>query len=187
MHLLSAFLLGIATNLDNLLLGIVYGLQNKRITPLKNFVIALCSGVASFICCYAASFCQGLGRWPNYIGSALLISLGVWPLLPKRGSKDANESPDTARASGELSVITWGETCTLGGALALNCLAASFAAGLTGVGALPLAGLVAACSFIAVWIGNAMGLVAKVGVKSNRLNWLACGMMIAMGILGAFA
>lgn len=46
MHLLSTLLLGISTNLDNLLIGVSFGFLKKRITIKANLVIGLFSAAA---------------------------------------------------------------------------------------------------------------------------------------------
>lgn len=183
MRFIAAALLGIATNLDNLLLGVVYGLRGKRIGHRQNLCIAAGSAVASFLCCYLASFCINLGRLPKYLGATLLILLGIWPMLPKKEKEGA--ATENADDTGQ-DTVSWTETLTLTGALALNCLVASFGAGLTGMDALPVALLVGGFSFLAVWAGNTLGRVAKVGVRAERLNWLASGVMILLGLMALF-
>lgn len=46
MHLLSTLLLGISTNLDNLLIGVSFGFLKKRIAMKANLVIGLFSAAA---------------------------------------------------------------------------------------------------------------------------------------------
>lgn len=55
MHLLSTLLLGISTNLDNLLIGVSFGFLKKRITIKANLVIGLFSAAAT---CFFVTFPQ---------------------------------------------------------------------------------------------------------------------------------
>lgn len=181
MHIFSVLLLGVATNLDNFIIGMSIGFQGKRIGPAKNIVIALFSGVASFICCYAASFCTSLGRIPNIMGGVLLILLGAGPLMIKRPGR-REEEPGCPAVPGGPQPLSWRETLTVALALAANCLAAAFAAGMTGLSAAGVALVTGGFSLACVGLGN------RIGRRGSRLlpgPWLeraACLLLILIGI-----
>jgi len=74
------FLLAIAANLDNLGVGISYGLQKRYIPVFSNLIIALISTVLTF---FAMIFGQWLERvlpvWAaNDIGASVIIGVGLW-------------------------------------------------------------------------------------------------------------
>ncbi len=182
MQAISAILLGIATNLDNLLLGAVYGARGKRIPVLSNICIALGSALATYACCALASLLRPYGRLFNIFGALILICIGLYPLLPKRKKAGTGDTdcPDQGQPGGTISRK---ETMLLSSALAVNCLGASFGAGMTGMDAGLLTLLVAGCSFIAVLIGNRAGRMAKKTVNENLLNWVASGTMVVIGVI----
>jgi len=73
-------LLAIAANLDNLGVGISYGLQKRYIPVVSNLIIALISTVLTFI---AMIFGQWLERvlplWAaNDLGASIIIGVGLW-------------------------------------------------------------------------------------------------------------
>ena len=120
MHGISICLLGIATNLDNLCIGMAYGCRGQKIGVRVNAYIALISGLISLVLClFSSCIAEGLQTLPNFIGACLLIAIGIWTLWPKQ----QKETAVAAQAS------AW----VLGLALAVNCIPAAFGAGLTGL------------------------------------------------------
>lgn len=152
MDILSVLLIGVATNLDNLLIGAALGLRRRHISWLNNLLIALCSGAAALVCCSLSSLLAGLGRLPAIFGGSLLILLGVLSLLPAKGAP-AEEKIMQAGAPAKLSP---GESLMLGVALALNCLAAAFGVGMSGLSPLLVGLFVGGFSFLSVGIGNVL-------------------------------
>ena len=149
----SAVLLGIATNLDNLLIGLSAGARGKKITFLTNCIIALSSGAVSYLLCRLGVFSVGIGRISNWLGGGLLVAIGLWPLLVRPSGEHA--PADAGAAQGRR--LSAGEVLTLSLALAFNCLPASFAAGLTGIPAQAAALAVTLCSLGFVWLGQGLG------------------------------
>ena len=79
-HPTSILLFGISANIDNLTVGIAYGIRKMRITLLSNLLIALVSGIGTYL---SMRIGLELSRFlsagtANLIGSILLILLGVW-------------------------------------------------------------------------------------------------------------
>ena len=81
MHLLSTLLLGISTNLDNLLIGVSFGFLKKRIAMKANLVIGLFSAAATCFFCYFSSMFSRFGRIPNIIGGIIIILIGAFSLI----------------------------------------------------------------------------------------------------------
>ena len=173
MHILSALLLSVSANLDNLFLGMSFGLQNRRITAACNLLIGFLSALATFVCCAFAALFAHYGRAAGLVGGVLIIALGIHSLA----ARDAN-APETPPEPGALPLR---ESFVLGLALAANCLALSFGAGLTGVAPLPAALAVGAASVLTVGLGNRIGLRAGVVVSGRRLERLSGVIMIVLG------
>ncbi|MDY3619181.1 manganese efflux pump MntP [Agathobaculum sp.] len=173
MHILSALLLSVSANLDNLFLGMAYGLQNRRVTAFCNVLIGLLSAAATFVCCAFASLFTHYVRAAGVVGGLLIIALGVRALSAHDG-----DAPDASPESGALPLR---EGFVLGLALAVNCLALSFGAGLTGVSPLPAAVAVGLASVVTVGLGNRMGLRAGVVVSGRRLERISGIIMIVLG------
>lgn len=183
MHIFSAVFLGIATNLDNFMIGLSVGLEGKRISFFSNLAIALSSALAGLLSGYLASLCTGLGRWPGYAGGGLLILLGLWPLLFAKGQERAPQKKEQRDYAAYIGVR---KTLVLGVALAVNCVAAAFGAGMTGVAPAVGAGMIGLGSFLAVGLGALLGRATSAKVRGGWLEKVSAGMMILIGILELF-
>ena len=173
MEILSALLLSISANLDNLFLGMTYGIQKRRITLGCNLLIGLFSALATFLCCGLASFLLGWGPLAHLLGGVLIIVLGVRAML-----EPAPETPEGSAAPDRLSLR---DAFLLGVALAANCIGLSFGAGLAGVPPVWAGLAVGAASVLTVGLGNALGLKAGLLVSGQRLNRLSGLLMLVLG------
>lgn len=174
MHIVSTILLGVSSNLDNLFLGASLGLQGRRITLLQNILIGLLSAIFSFIFCLFATYLSDFGRIPNILGGLLIIFLGIRTFFSK---EDASSEKSTCFSE----KIPFSDALVLGIALAINCLALSFGAGLTGISPLSAMVAVGVGSIITVGTGNKLGLKAGLTVNNQKLNYFAGGFMILLG------
>ncbi len=180
-HLLAILTLGIATNLDNVCLGMAYGIGGRRVLPGHNLLISLVSGMFAMASC-------ALARWISAkyagvamtLGALLLIALGAYTVaqaIRTGGDCPGDKAPRTA---------SLGQVLALGVALALNCLAASFGVGLSGASAHWLGLSVTACSFAAIGCGNALGLRIQRSFSARRLNAASGALLALMGIWELF-
>lgn len=79
-HLLSSFVLCFSSNVDNFAVAVAYGVKKLRIGYLSNCLIALVSALGTLL---SLSVGAAIERYlpdsvANTIGSAVLISIGVW-------------------------------------------------------------------------------------------------------------
>ena len=171
MPLLSALLLGAATNLDNLFLGFSLGVQQKRLSPASNWIIGLFSAAAACLFCCISTLCAWMGPAAAAAGALLLLLLGVLSMLP-------------ARTTAEPGCVTRQDTAILGATLAVNCIPAAFIAGLTGVHPLAAAASVGFLSVLAMRIGNLLGLrAASLPLRDALLRRIGGGIMLLLGLL----
>ena len=74
MSIILAFLIGIAVNLDNFLIGMNLGIKGQRLTVLSNLIIGAATGVCAFASTYAARLISGnFLVYTNVIGACILI------------------------------------------------------------------------------------------------------------------
>lgn len=189
---LQLLLIGMASNLDNLGVGLAYGTRRIRISPLPNLVIAafafLMTVTSVWVGTYVGRYLNNLAA--NTIGAVLLIGVGVWVIssqhrpneeTPKKTSANPPsllavlEDPETADSdgSGEISVP---ESLVLGVALGMNCFTNGFAAGLWRLGAVETGIANALFSFLTLWGGSWLGL-------RYAAQWLGSKATIAAGVL----
>lgn len=177
MYILTALLLGVATNLDNLFVGLSFGLRGRRISILSNIVIGLLSATATLLCCFFASLLSGLGGALRYVGGGVIIIVGIMSFFQRDdGEESEKDGKMTAR-----------DTLILGLALAANCLAVAFGAGLTGIGPVAAAVAVGSGSILTVGLGNRLGLATGKRINQRLLTDISGGVMIALGLIQLLA
>lgn len=83
MHIISSILLAISSNIDNLGVGIVFGLRKMRIPLAANLLIALITGLGTFIAMKAGEYVLSIipPFWANLIGSGIMVLAGCWVML----------------------------------------------------------------------------------------------------------
>jgi putative sporulation protein YtaF len=167
MHWLSIIIIGLASNLDNLGIGVSFGARSTRITPLSNLIIAVLSMLATFLSITSGEyvseyFSEALG---NAIGGCLILFMGIWSIRAVYKKPTSSVSMDietnvlstSSTDTGYRHVLRWQESLWLGVALAINCIATGFGAGISGVNATFTAISVGAFSFITVAVGMKIG------------------------------
>ena len=158
MHSVSIFILALATNLDNLCIGMAYGCQGRLIGTRINACIALISGLVSFVLCWASSlFAVEIQKTANLLGALLLIAMGMYTLFSKH---DAQQITSIGRTS----------AMALGLTLAVNCIPAALGAGLTGLPPLWLGASIATFSFLTVGLGNLAGCRVREKMTTRLLD-----------------
>lgn len=72
--------LAVAANLDNLGVGIAYGIGRDRISNFSNFLIALLSGGLTFIAMMFGQWLQHIlpTQVANDLGAVVIIGVGIW-------------------------------------------------------------------------------------------------------------
>lgn len=172
--------IAIAANLDNLGVGIAYGIQKIRISHMSNLIIALISFIATWLSAEAGKMIS-LYLSPQIagaIGAILLFGVGVWvfiqpiltaiknnqPILDLQlfgerfyiGPTEILNYPERADIDNSRSVGYW-EAVILGIALSINALAGGFDAGAVGISSLVEATFVGIFSFITIIAGYYFG------------------------------
>jgi putative sporulation protein YtaF len=189
MHIISALLLGLAANLDNFGVGVSYGVQKIRIPFLSNFLIALLSGIVTFISVLAGHLLSQYIMVANMLGALMIVAIGFWVAVHK--STSGNNLPAAVPAMKTYSVavkplsciiqitknpsfadldangfISSKEAMALGLTLSFNCIATGVGAGLTGLDPLPLSISVFLFSIVTISSGYWTGWKTA----SNRLE-----------------
>ncbi len=166
--------LAVSSSLDNLGVGIAYGIRNIRIGWVSNLVIAvICFFFSLAGILFGLWFAEVLpGILPTLIGGFLLFVIGIRIVLlavPRKkpaanptaaphstGIKDILAHPEIADLdkSGEIG---FGESVLLGVALSANALTNGLGAGLLGLSPLAISFTAAVGSFVTVWAGALLG------------------------------
>ncbi|WP_442755592.1 manganese efflux pump [Methylocystis sp. JAN1] len=169
-HLLSAAVIALANNVDNLGARLAYSVQGTRLSVAVNVWISAITLLVSA----AAAYFGGVvilffGKFlASFFAMAMLVSLGLWMILHARlqswherihEEKSATrrihilKKPHDADIDGSKH-IDFAEGTVLGLALSVNNVGGGVAAGVLGVNPMLVGFLSAVVSFLALWAGN---------------------------------
>lgn len=185
MQWIMVIFLGIAANLDNLGIGLAYGIRKTKIPIRSNVTIALVSMVVTFAAMVAGE------RVTTYIsvntadilGGLLLCAIGVWMLLqPRAAEPNPYEDPTVADIDGDR-VISVREALPLGFLLSANCLAAGFGMGVSGSSMVGTILSVGFFSFITIGGSHRFGtLLARTWIGRYPAG-IAGGLLLVIGFV----
>lgn len=148
MHILSSILFSISSNIDNLTVGISYGIKKTKIGILSNLIIACITALGTFLSMLIGKIIVKIisAYIANSLGSIILICIGIWFIIDfyiKENNKPSYESsksgyqklldnPEIADAdkSGYIDVK---ESIALAFALTINNLGVGIGASIAGL------------------------------------------------------
>lgn len=171
MNWLIIIALTVSSSIDNLGVGLSYGIRKVNIRIDKNILIAV-------ICFFFSYAGISFGLWiasilpgilPLVVGAFLLLIIGIRIILLANTDKSKTDhSKEKGRYKEKLQVnkfdtlseleeIGWGESIVLGIVLSANALTNGVGAGLIGLSPWLISFLAAAGSFVTVWAGVRLG------------------------------
>lgn len=170
----------ISSSIDNLGVGISYGIRKLNIQFEKNLLIAVVcflfsmAGITFGV--WLASILPGMV--PLIVGSFLLVIIGIRIMLLAKPVKKEQEEGHIEVSGMNKSVrakfdgqISWGESVVLGIALSANALTNGVGAGLLGLSPLIISVLASIGSFVTVWAGVKFGVkLADVRIGSYTIG-----------------
>ena len=178
--ILTALLIGLASNLDNLGVGVSYGARRIGIPFLSNLMIALVATVGTGLLAYTGGSLKHLlsPAVAGAVSASCIISVGFWVLWPRRAGKEPIEMvihPEEADIdhSGDISLR---EALALSVGLGVNAWAGGFSGGLVGVPAWAIALAAGGFSIATLWAGERVG-------KHTLGHWLGARANVVAGVL----
>lgn len=190
-------LIALVSNLDNLGVGVAYGIRGTKISEVPNLIIAAITmaGTAG-----AITFGRGLSTLiaPSTgatVGSLIIIGIGVTTVLTSivaDGARTSSTLPhgDPARGrSGGSDFISYRAAVVLGVALSVNNVGTGIGAGLAGVAPLTTTLLAGAFSLLFIGFGSSAGkalarlLFDKSAQLVSGLALVAIGTAMLSGLL----
>ncbi|EMS68966.1 sporulation membrane protein YtaF [Ruminiclostridium cellobioparum] len=201
-YFLSIFLLCLAPNLDNMVIGLAYGARKINVPFRSNFAIALFSGIATLLSSLLGSALANYipSYTGNIIGGSIVGIMGLYTIighLIKNKKSTGNEyqngnqyivelrhvmdDPGIADKdySGDISLK---ESILLGIALAVNCLGTGFGAGMTGVNIAVLTTAVIIFSLTTISLGAVIGRRWAAKFLGDQATILSGLLLLAVGI-----
>lgn len=173
MHIVSSLLFSFSANIDNLAVGIAYGIKNLKIQFSKSLIIAFMSCIGTII---SMSFGKALTHIipihiANLLGGIILIGFGIWSIsiTTKDKKEELSENDHTVLSYEELlntpekadvdksGYIDFKESLTLGFALAVNNMGMGIGASITGLSVIITSLLTFLFSLIFLSAGSYLG------------------------------
>lgn len=146
--------LGVAANIDNVVVGAGFGLQSRRVAPLANAIIAACNVAAT-------ALAMLLGDWlrqfvsplhGDLAGGAVFLLLGCAALRDAVGARDSHEL-----SVAPVHEMHWRQAVAVGLSLSFSNLAGGVAAGLAGFDVVALSATMFVASWLGIRVGEAVG------------------------------
>ena len=171
MHILSFLLFATSVNLDNLLVGIAYGVKGIRIHFFGNLLIAVITTVGTVVSMLAGAvlihfLSTGLS---TLLGSMILIALGVWMMKDFFWKGKVKEEDNAKTSANELlrdpekadadcsGCIEGKETILLALALSLNNFGLGLGASIAGLNIMVTVGSSFLFSLLSLGLGVKLG------------------------------
>lgn len=197
--------MGLASNLDNLGVGVAYGLRGIKVSALSNSLMALVTGLTTLVAITGGDWLSQAmgGDIARYAGISLMAVMGIWISLKALTEGQTNRArPGTqqiwnfrlkslglvfyilhepSKADADRSgTLDPGEAIILGISLALNCVAGGFSVGLLQFPAVLTSLVVSAGSYASFALGMSIGRA----IGSDRLGvWAGVGSGVLMIVL----
>jgi len=192
--------LTIASSIDNLGVGVTYGIRGIRIRFQSNLLITVICFLFSMAGIYFGQWLSEAmpGILPIVLGAFLLTIIGIRIILlaiPRKSKQEDHAEQTASSAKGIKGIlqnpekvdfdksgdIGWIESIVLGVALSANALTSGLGAGLLGLPPFAIAVTASIASFVTVWLGVYLG--SKVAnIRIGKLSVGQFGTLIS-GVL----
>lgn len=184
MHLLSILLFSLSANLDNLVIGLSYGIRKIPVRLPANLVISTLIFIGTGLALELGERCLSFlpTGFSAFLGSGIIILVGCAGLLRVfiKKSKAPGSIPQNAPP------LSLRNAFGLGLALSANNIGVGIGAGFSGLAALPSAAVAFVFSFVLLQLGNRIGRSRLAGKTGRFAEPLANLIMIALGVYELF-
>lgn len=187
-ELISGALFSISANIDNIPIGLSYGVKKTHISILKNILICIITSIVTFLSMLIG---QNISKFfdikiANILGSLLLIFLGIYPIaknIIKEKNDRLNENEKNILMNNNISIK---ELLLIIITLSLNNIAAGIAASITGVNII----CTTICTFvfgtIFLYIGNNLGKRINNKLVKKYSELISSFILILIGVMELF-
>jgi putative Mn2+ efflux pump MntP len=172
-YLLMAIIIGIASNLDNIGIGLSYGTRNVQIPWRSVVVIATTSFLAALIGGISGILVSSvIGAVASFIGGSILICLGIFVITQAMIQRKRREKAEVHVAN---KITVW-ELGIIAIAQSITDLAVGFGTGVSHINVFETAFSIGFFSFLFLIVPALIG-------RKYLANWLGNGATVIAGIL----
>lgn len=190
MLLITAFLFSLSSNIDNLIIGVSYGIKEEKIPIFQNIIIAVITTLGTFIAMIAGKLIQKYisNEVGNIIGAVVIILMGMYFVLVSikeiKGKKKTSENFHE-----QVSVqqnIKIKDSILLGFALASNNLGVGVAASVMGLSIFWVCIFTFITSILTIIIGQELGDHVIGRILGKYDNLISGILLIILGLIEIF-
>jgi len=206
LNLFTSLWLGVSTNVDNLGVGVAYGMKRIRIGMMSNVLIAFFNASATFLSMVAGESISSFlpTKISGYAGNCIIILIGIWGLMNTFGfwGSDVEKTPSgepqevvnldyIAQNPEVLDVdgsghINTRESLPLAFALSITNLGTGIGAGLAGFSVGFLVLIMFIFSIVGISLGYFLGNKFSLKLPGRWPGILSGVLLIGLGIFELF-
>nr|WP_146547928.1 manganese efflux pump [Rummeliibacillus suwonensis] len=185
MHWITIILIGIAANLDNLGIGLAYGVKKTKIPFSSNLTIAVVSMIVTYVSVVIGSILIEYITLEkaNFVGSLLLCVIGAYTIVLHIFSCTKSIKNLEGIDKDRNNVISIREAVVLGLVLSMNCLGGGIAIGANGISAIWTVLSIGIFSIVTFSIGGRFGLLLSETFIGRYSAVISGIILIFIGIL----
>ncbi len=207
MSWLSILGFALSSSLDNLGVGITYGIRKIRIGLISNGAIAFVCFIFSYLGILFGKWISAIvpGILPMIFSAVLLFAVGlriIWLSFPRKHRQEEKKEDDMVKGLSSIlknpecadfdksQDISFLEALVLGVALSANALTNGLSAGMLGYNPFIISLVSAAGSFVTIWLGVKTGQkVADITIgpfKLGQFGTLISGILLVLIAIRSF-
>lgn len=190
-ELISGTLFSISANIDNIPIGLSYGVRKIHISLIKNIFICAITSIVTFLSMLVG---QNISKFfdvktTNILGSILLILLGVYPIIKNIFSKkkfdklNNNNNINIVKNNNDINLK---ELLIMIITLSLNNIAAGIAASIAGVNIICTTIFTFIFCVVFLYIGNNLGKKINNRLIEKYSEFISSFILILIGIIELF-
>ncbi|WP_071453320.1 manganese efflux pump [Gloeomargarita lithophora] len=188
-ELIAYLLLGVATNIDNLIIGTTYGLKRHRIDFINNVMIGSFNGAATFISVLVGDFLRQFltAQVGELLGGMVFLTLGFLTIaetymMDEQLDEEAGEKPHSSAAKSHLVRVSRREALGLGLGLSVTNIAGGVGAGLAGFEVVRMTVLMFIFSILPISLGQWVGQHTAAKFPQRWANITAATVLVGFGV-----
>jgi putative Mn2+ efflux pump MntP len=187
-EVVAYLLLGVATNIDNMIIGTTYGLKRHRIDFINNVMIGSLNGAATFISVLIGDFLRQFltAQVGELLGGLVFLTLGFLTIaetymMDQELEAEGEAPPDNNTNSGYVRVSRQ-EALGLGLGLSVTNIAGGVGAGLAGFEVVRMTLLMFTFSILPISLGQWIGQHTASKFPQRWANITAATVLTGFGI-----
>ncbi|MEN9218380.1 MAG: manganese efflux pump [Gloeomargarita sp. DG_2_bins_126] len=185
-EVVNYLLLGVATNIDNMIIGTTYGLKRRRIDFLSNLMIGSLNGGATFVSVLAGDYLRQFlnEQVGEFLGGLVFLVLGIATIAETymMGKEDQETDSEEINPKLGLTRVSRQEVLALGLSLSITNIAGGVGAGLAGFKVLQMTMLMFAFSVLPISLGQWLGQNTGKKFPQHWANITAATVLTGFGV-----